>query len=280
MGLLDGKNALVAGVANAKSIAWGIAQSLHEQGATVGFTCVESARRRVEKLAREIGSSVVVSCDVTNDDEIASAIDQVGAGLGGRLDTLVHSIAYANLDDLGGEFLRVSRAGWRTALEVSAYSLVAMSRAARKHMTAGGSIMTLTFIGGEHVVQSYNMMGVAKAALDCSMRYLAYDLGPDNIRVNAISPGPIETMSSMVIDRFDVALSDAMTLSPLLSNISARDVGETAVYLASDLSRKVTGTVVYVDSGLHVVGAGARPHPRATHEDTAAPSSANQAESS
>lgn len=265
MKLLDGKLALVSGVANSRSIAWGIAQSLHEHGARVGFTCLESARRRVTKLAAQIDSNAVFSCDVSDDADVERAFAEVGQAFGGKLDVLVHSIAFARLEDLGGEFVRVSRDGWRLALETSAYSLVAMARAARPLMKAagGGSILTLSFSGGQKTTPGYNVMGIAKAALECSVRYLAYDLGPDGIRVNALSPGPIPTLSSMVIDGFDDSLRKAENLSPLLRLVTPKDVGDTAVFYASDLARALTGTTVYVDAGIDMLPGGCGPHPRA-----------------
>ncbi|MFO0919629.1 MAG: SDR family oxidoreductase [Planctomycetaceae bacterium] len=270
--LLDQKKAVVCGVANSKSIAWGIAQKLKEHGAEVALTCVESARRRVVKLAGEIGIQHVISCDVGNDDDVERAFKDLGEAFGGELDILVHSIAYARLEDLGGEFLVVNRDGWRTALETSAYSFVSMSRAARPLLIAagGGSIMTLTFAGGDQIVPSYNVMGVAKAALERSMAYLAYDLGPDQIRVNAISPGPIETMSSVVVDRFSDSLNTVRRTSPLLRCVTPEDVGDAAVYFGSDLSKMVTGMVFYVDSGCHAMAVGAGTHPRVTQAERAA----------
>jgi enoyl-[acyl-carrier protein] reductase I len=264
-GLLAGKRALVCGVANQKSIAWGIAQALHQQGARLAFTCVESARRRVQKLAAELGDIPVVGCDVTSDEDVARAMREVSEAFAGKLDFLVHSIAYARLEDLGAEFISVSREGWKLALDVSAYSLVALAREARPLLIAagGGSIITLTFAGGNRVVPSYNVMGVAKAALECSMRYLAYDLGPDHIRVNAVSPGPIATMSSMVVARFDEALENTRVLSPMLENVTPEDVGNAAVFFASDLSRRITGTIFYVDSGNDILSSGTKRHPRA-----------------
>lgn len=266
MGLLEGKKALVAGVANAKSIAWGIARCLHEQGADVAFTCMDSARRRVAKLAAELGSDLVFPCDVSKDEDIEQAFGEVGSAFDGKLDILVHSIAYARLEDLGGTFLRTPREGWQVALDVSAYSLLAMARAAHPLMMAasGGSIVTVSFAGGARVVPSYNMMGVAKAALECTIRYLAYDLGPDAIRINAVSSGPIATMSSMVVDRFDEALDTARQQSPMLKCVDPHDVGNAAVFFASDLSRMITGTVLYVDGGTDMLSANAGIHPRAT----------------
>lgn len=262
--LLDGKRAVVCGVANAKSIAWGIAQALHRHGAQVALTCVESTRRRVTKLAEELGTDRVFTCDVTSDADIQRALSDVGRAFEGKLDILVHSIATARLEELGGEFVNVSRDGWRLALEVSAFSLVALARAARPLLMASesGSVMTLTFAGGNRVVPGYNIMGVAKAALECSVRYLAYDLGPDRIRVNAISPGPIPTMSSVVVDRFDESLEKVRTHAPLLECVTPDDVGDAAVFLGSDLSRRITGTVMYVDSGLDCLSCGVGVHPR------------------
>lgn len=270
--LLDQKRAVVCGVANAKSIAWGIAKKLQEHGAEVALTCVESARRRVTKLAEEIGIRHVISCDVGNDDDVQRAFGELGQAFDGQLDILVHSIAYARLEDLGGEFLVVNREGWRTALETSAYSLISMARAARPLLISagGGSIMTLTFAGGERVVPSYNIMGVAKAALESSMSYLAYDLGPDKIRVNAISPGPIETMSSMVVDKFSDSLDSVRRISPLLKCVTPGDVGDAAVFFGSDLSKMVTGSVFYVDSGCNTLAADPGDHPRAAQVQDAA----------
>jgi enoyl-[acyl-carrier protein] reductase I len=263
--LLEGKSALVCGVANAKSIAWGIARELQAHGADVGLTCVESARRRVTRLAAEQGLHKVFACDVTQDEDVERVFGEIGPAFGGRLDVLVHSIAYARLEDLGGEFLTVDRAGWRTALEVSAYSLVALARAARPLMIAAGqgSIIALTFAGSEKVVPSYNVMGVAKAALECSVRYLAYDLGPDRIRVNALSPGPIETMSSVVVDRFQDSLEIARRNSPLLACVTPEDVGQAVAFYGSDLSRKVTGSVLHIDGGTNILCPSAKAHPRA-----------------
>ncbi len=252
MRLLEGKTALVSGVANKRSIAWGIAQALHEHGARVAFTCLESSRKRTAKLAAQLDSDLVFPCDVASDDDVTRAFEDVAAAFEGKLDVLIHSIASARLEDLGGEFLPVTRQGWRLALETSAYSLVAMARAARPLMKAagGGSILTLSFAGGTRVVPGYNIMGVAKAALEATVRYLAYDLGPDGIRVNALSPGPIPTASSQVIDRFDESLQKVETCSPLLRHVTPRDVANAAVFYAADLSSMVTGSILHVDSGM------------------------------
>jgi enoyl-[acyl-carrier protein] reductase I len=261
VGLLDGKNALVLGVANKRSIAWGIAQALHAHGARLAFSCLETNMRRVKKLAPQVETDIILGCDVQKEDDIARLFDELNVSFQGRLDILVHSIAYADLNDLGGEFIKTSRGGWHLALDVSAYSLVALARACRPLMklAEGGSIITLTF-GDYKVVPGYNIMGVAKAALEVTVRYLAYDLGPENIRVNAIGAGPIPTLSSMAIENFDTALQKVEECSPMLRNIGQEDVGNTAIYLASHLSRNVTGTVIKVDSGMNIMCPGSIPH--------------------
>ncbi len=251
MGLLTGKRALVSGVANGRSLAFGIAQAFQAHGASVALTCLPASHRRVTALAGALGAPAVISCDVRDDSHIARAFEQAGDVFGGTLDVFVHAIAAARLDDMTGEFIGVTREGWREALDVSAYSLVAMSRAARPLMTpAGGSILTLTFAGSSRVAPGYNMMGVAKAALESCVRYLAHDLGPQGIRVNALSPGPVATVSAMVVEGFDAALESARRHAPLRRGTSAKDVGDAAVFLASDLSRGVTGAVLPVDAGL------------------------------
>ncbi len=254
MGLLDGKKALVFGVANDHSIAWGIARAFHAHGATVGFSSVESLlERRVRPLAESIGSTFVEPCDVQSDDQIRAVFERWAATNGG-LDILVHALAFARREDLAGEFIDTSRDGFALALDVSAYSLVALAREARPYMEAGGSILTLTYYGAEKVTANYNVMGVAKAALEASVRYLASDLGPSGIRVNAISAGPIRTLAAAGISGFKSMYGSFASVTPLRSNITIEDVGGTAVYLASDLSRQVTGEVVYVDGGFNIMG--------------------------
>lgn len=264
MALLDAKRALIVGVANKKSLAWGIARALHAHGAQLAFMCLEGNVRRVRKLARQVNSDIIIPCDVRNDDQIADAFDKVDTNFGGMLDILVHCIAYADLDDLGGEFTGISRSGWNLALEISAYSLVALARSARPLMKAagGGAMITLTYDGSQKVVPGYNIMGVAKAALDTSVRYLAYDLGPEKIRVNAISAGPISTLSSLAIEDFSSALTISEESSPLLLNITQEDIGKTAVYLLSDLSSAVTGEVLHVDAGMNIMCPATKPHRR------------------
>ena len=254
MGLLDGKKALVFGVANDHSIAWGIARAFHEQGATLGFSSVESLiERRVRPLAESIGSTFVEPCDVQDDAQIATVFDR-WREQHGELDILVHALAFAKREDLEGGFIGTSRDGFALALDVSAYSLVALARAARPLLRPGSSILTLTYYGSEKVVANYNVMGVAKAALEASVRYLAADLGPDGVRVNAISAGPVRTLAAAGISGFKKMYGTFAEVAPLRENITPEDVGGTAVWLASDLARAVTGEVVYVDGGFNIVG--------------------------
>ena len=254
MGLLDGKNALVFGVANDHSIAWGIAKALHEHGATVGFSSLESlVERRVARLAASLGSTFVEPCDVRDDAAVKAVFDRWGAEVG-RLDILVHALAFANRSDLDGLFVDTSRDGFALALDVSAYSLVALAREARPHLAPGSSILTLSYYGAEKVVPHYNVMGVAKAALEASVRYLAADLGPEGVRVNAISAGPVRTVAAHGIAGFKQMYGGFRDLAPLRSNITIEDVAGAAVWLASDLSRQVTGETVYVDGGFNILG--------------------------
>jgi enoyl-[acyl-carrier protein] reductase I len=255
MGLLDGKTALVFGVANDHSIAWGIAKAFHEQGAEVGFSSVESLiEKRVRPLASSIGSTFVEPCDVQSDAEIARVFERWGEAGHESLDILVHALAFARREDLDGAFVDTSRDGFALALDVSAYSLVALAREARPLLRPGSSVMTLTYYGAEKVVAHYNVMGVAKAALEASVRYLAADLGPTGVRVNAISAGPIRTLAASGIAGFRKMYGAFAEMTPLRSNIAPADVGGAAVYLASDLSRQVTGETIYVDGGFNVLG--------------------------
>jgi enoyl-[acyl-carrier protein] reductase I len=254
MGLLDGKNALIFGVANDHSIAWGIAKALHGEGATVGFSSIESLiEKRVRPLATSIGSTFVEPCDVQSDADIERVFARWGE-TADHLDILVHALAFAKREDLAGGFVDTSRDGFALAMDVSAYSLVALARGARPYLRPGSSILTLTYYGSEKVVANYNVMGVAKAALEASVRYLAADLGPDGIRVNAISAGPIRTLAAAGIAGFKRMYGAFDEVAPLRANISIEDVGRTAVYLASDLSGAVTGEVIYVDGGFNIVG--------------------------
>jgi enoyl-[acyl-carrier protein] reductase I len=254
MGLLRGKRALILGVANDHSIAWAIAQAMHREGAELGFTYVgPSIERRVRPLAESLGSTLIVPCDVTRDDDIGTAATHVRA-VWDRLDIVVHAIAFALRDELKGRFLNTSREGFLTALEVSAYSLVAIARALEPLMCTGGSILTLTYLGSEKVLPNYNVMGVAKAALEAGVRYLASDLGPQGIRVNAISAGPVRTLSAAGITGFKDMMRHHAERAPLKRSITAAEVGDTAVFLASDLGRAITGEVIHVDAGYNIVG--------------------------
>ena len=254
MGLLDGKKALIFGVANDHSIAWGIAKALHDEGATVGFSSVESLiEKRVRPLATSIGSTFVEPCDVQSDEQIRGVMEK-WRGAHGEIDVLVHALAFAKREDLDGEFAATSRDGFALAMDVSAYSLVALVREARPLLHPGSSVLTLTYYGAEKVVSHYNVMGVAKAALEASVRYLAADLGPEGVRVNAISAGPIRTLAAAGIAGFKKLYGSFAEVAPLRSNISIEDVGKTAIWLASDLSSAVTGEVVYVDGGFNILG--------------------------
>jgi len=254
MGLLDGKTALIFGVANDHSIAWGIAQALHAHGATVGFSSVESLiEKRVRPLADLIGSTFVEPCNVQSDEDIARVFDAWGREHD-SLDILVHALAFANRADLEGAFVDTSRDGFALAMDVSAYSLVALARGARPYLRAGSSIQTLTYYGAEKVVANYNVMGVAKAALEASVRYLAADLGPAGIRVNAISAGPVRTLAAAGIAGFKKMHGAFTSVAPLRANITPEDVAGVAVFLASDLSGQVTGETIYVDGGFNIVG--------------------------
>ena len=254
MGLLDGRTALIFGVANDHSIAWGIAKALHAEGATVGFSSVESLiEKRVAPLAASLGSTFVEPCDVQSDEDIARVFDRWGAQHD-RLDILVHALAFAKREDLSGGFTDTSRDGFALAMDVSAYSLVALTRAARPYLRPGASVLTLTYYGAEKVVANYNVMGVAKAALEASVRYLAADLGPDGVRVNAISAGPVRTLAAAGIAGFKGMYRGFAEVAPLRANITPEDVGKSALYLASDLSGAVTGETLYVDGGFNIVG--------------------------
>ena len=254
MGLLDGKTALIFGVANDHSIAWGIAEALHAEGAEVGFSSVESlVERRVRPLAASIGSTFVEACDVQSDEQIAHVFARWGE-THESLDILVHALAFARREDLEGTFVDTSRDGFALALDVSAYSLVALTHAARPYLGRGSSVMTLSYLGAERVVDNYNVMGVAKAALEASVRYLAADLGPDGVRVNAISAGPVRTLAASGIAGFKRIYSGFAEVVPLRANITPEDVGKSAVYLASDLSSAVTGETLYVDGGFNIMG--------------------------
>jgi enoyl-[acyl-carrier protein] reductase I len=254
MGLMDGKVVLVFGVANKHSIAWGIAQKLHAEGAELAFSyAIPQLERRVRPLAEQVGATFVEMCDVTRDADIDQVFARFKAAYG-RLDGLVHAVAFAAREDLEGRYIDTTREGFRTALDISAYSLVALARQVEPLMTEGGSILTMTYYGSEKVMPRYNVMAVAKAALECSVRYLAAELGPKNIRVNAISAGPIKTLAASGIPGFRVMLRYAREIAPLRRDMTPGDVGNAALWLMSDLGSAVTGETVYVDGGYHALG--------------------------
>lgn len=253
--LLEGKKALVFGVANDMSNAWGIARAFHDQGAIVGFASQEGLiEKRVRPLAAQLGSTFVEPCDVQDDDQIRTVFEKWEAEHG-ELDVLVHSLAFAPKEDLEGAFVETSREGFRIALDVSAYSFIALAREARRVLKPGSSLMTLTYYGSEKVMSNYRVMGIAKAALEASVRYLAAELGPQGIRVNAISPGPVRTLAAHGVSGFKKMYRSFPEIAPLRSQITIDDVGRSAVYLASELSSAVTGEVIYVDGGFNILGA-------------------------
>lgn len=254
MGLLDGKVALIFGVANKNSIAWAIAQAFHEQGAQIALSYAGTIlEKRVKPLAEEIGCDFVEQCDVTDDAQLDDLFEKV-KGRYGKVDILIHAVAYAERDDLGGRFVDISRDGFKLALDISAFSLIAMAKRAEPLMSEGGSIITLTYYAAEKVMPAYNVMAVAKSALETITRYLALDLGGKNIRVNAISAGPIKTLSAAGVPGFRTFLKYAESASPLGRAVTQEDVAKTGVYLASDLSTSVTGEIIHVDAGYNILG--------------------------
>jgi enoyl-[acyl-carrier protein] reductase I len=256
-GLFEGKRGLVLGVANRRSIAWAIAERLAEGGASLAFTYQgERIERGVRELADSVSSPLVTECDVRDDAGIERVFAEVGEAFGGELDLLVHSVAFADARDLEGRFTDTPRERFWLALDVSSYSLVATARAAEPLMetAGGGSIMTMTYLGGERAVPHYNVMGVAKAALDASVRYLAWDLGRKNIRVNAVSAGPVRTLAARSIAGFPTMEAIVEERAPLHRPIAAGDVGAAAAFLLSDAAQNITGTTLYVDSGYHAMG--------------------------
>jgi enoyl-[acyl-carrier protein] reductase I len=252
--LLEGKRGLVLGVANKRSIAWGIAQSVSAAGARLCLTFQgERLEENVRELAATLKDPVVLPCDVSRDEDLARLAQDVAGELGG-LDFVVHAVAYALREELDGEFLNTSREGYRVAQDISSYSLTALARAAVPLMSGGGSIVTLSYLGGERVVPHYNVMGVAKAALEMSVRYLASDLGPKGIRVNAISAGPIKTLAASGVHGISKMLEYHRAHAPLRKNTEQAEVGDVALFLVSPLARGVTGEVIHVDGGFHVMG--------------------------
>ncbi len=252
--LLQGKKALIMGLANNKSISYGIAKAFVDNGAAIALTWPGDAiRKRVEPLAEELGAVFTLPCDVTDDGQLESAA-ATAKEKWGSFDILVHAIAYANREDLQGKYIETSRAGFGVAMDVSAYSLVAVCRSFCPLLAEGGSVMTLTYYGSEKVVTNYNVMGVAKAALEASVRYLSYDLGEKGVRINAISAGPIKTLAASGIGGFNRILNHIDKHSPLHRNVTIDDVGSAALFLASDLAVGITGQTIHVDSGYSVSG--------------------------
>ena len=261
MGLFAGKKGLIFGIANDRSIAWAIAQQLHEQGAEMGFTHLpdkDPERPKMEKRLRSlvdpIGAKLVMPCDVQDDAQIDAVFAAAKQALG-PLDFVLHSIAYATVEDLKGAVSDVSRDGFKLAMEISVYSLMALTRRAKDHLKPGGSLLTLTYLGGERVIPGYNVMGVCKAALESTVEYLASELGPKGIRVNALSAGPVKTLAASAVGDFSKMMELYETFSPLRRNITAEEVGKSGMFLLSDLASGITGETLHVDSGYHIMGA-------------------------
>ncbi|MCD7740539.1 MAG: enoyl-ACP reductase [Candidatus Gastranaerophilales bacterium] len=257
MKLMEGKKGVIFGVSNTHGIAYGIAKQLFEAGADIAFTYAgEVMEKRVRPIAESMNAKVIMSCDVTKEEEVKSVFSELEK-VYGDIDFVVHAVAYANREDLTGEFVNTTKSGWDLAMGVSAYSLVSLARNAQPIMKNGGSILALTYLGGEKVVANYNIMGVAKAALEASARYLAENLGKYGIRVNCISSGAVKTLAASGIDGFSKMLKAAVVKAPLKRNVTLEDDGKTALYLLSDLSSGVTGEVIHVDCGCHCVYASA-----------------------
>jgi enoyl-[acyl-carrier protein] reductase I len=254
MSLLEGKTALIFGVANQRSIAWGITKAFHEQGAAIGLSYAgEPLKRRVIPLAEQIGCNFVEPCDVSQDDHIQRVVERAAEEFG-HVDILVHSIGFADREELKGPYYNTSREGFHLAMDVSVYSFTALAKAFQPMLRPGGALLTLTYYGAEKVAPHYNVMGVAKAALEASMRYLAYDFGPQGVRVNAISAGPIRTLAAAGVSGFKLMYRKYADVAPLHQSLSIEDVGSAAVFLCSDLASKTTGQVLFVDSGYNILG--------------------------
>lgn len=255
MGLFDGKRGIVFGIANKNSIAWGIAKRLDEEGAQLAIGYTDRLEKNVRQLSEELRTTpLLVPGDITRDDEIARAYEGIGRDWG-ALDFVVHSVAHANKEDISGRFVDVSRKGFSYALDFSAYSLIAVTRPALPLMKSGGAVVALTYIASERAFPNYNVMAIAKAALENIVRYLAYDLGAENIRVNAISAGPVNTLAARGIAGFRGFQERARDVAPLRRDVSLDEIGDAAVFLLGDLSTAVTGEVLFVDAGYHVAGA-------------------------
>jgi len=261
MGLFSGKKGLIFGVANDHSIAWAIAKKVHAEGADLGFTHLpdkDPARPRMEhrvrKLAEPLGARLITPCDVQKEADL-DRVFELARQTYGQLDFVLHSIAYAPIEDLQGPTINTSRAGFALSMEISVYSLLAIARRASQVLAPGGSILTLTYLGGERVIPGYNIMGVCKSALESLVGYLAHDLGPKGLRVNGLSAGPLKTLSSSAVGDFDVMLRLYPAMAPLRRNVTPDEVGSAGMYLLSDLASGVTGEVLHVDSGYHAMGA-------------------------
>lgn len=254
MGFLNGKKALIVGLASNRSIAYGIAKAFHEQGAELAFTYQnEKLRERVETMSAEFGSNLTLPCDVASDQDIQAVFEQLG-NQWDKLDIVIHSVAFAPADQISGDFVEsVNREGFRIAHDISAYSLVALAKAALPMMSDTGSVLTLSYYGAEKAVPNYNVMGIAKASLEASVRYLAASLGPKGIRVNAISAGPIKTLAAAGIKDFRKMQAAYANMTPMRRNVTAEEVGNTAAFLCSDLASGITAEVIHVDAGYHAV---------------------------
>jgi enoyl-[acyl-carrier protein] reductase I len=254
MGLLDGKTAIIFGVANERSIAWGITKAFHAQGARIGLSYAgEVLERRVRPLAESIGCTFIEQCDVTSDEQIHAVADKA-AEVFGKVDILIHSIGFAPRETLSGPYYVVSREDFHTTMDISVFSFTALAKAFEPIMPEGGAMLTMTYNAGERVTPRYNVMAIAKAALEASMRYLAYDFGPRGIRVNAISAGPIRTLAAAGVSGFKAMYRSFADYAPLHQSVTIDDVGNAAVYLCSDLTARTTGQVLFVDSGFNILG--------------------------
>jgi enoyl-[acyl-carrier protein] reductase I len=254
MNLLAGKNALIFGVANERSIAWGITKAFHQQGAKIGLSYAsEALERRVRPLCESLNITFVEECNVSQDDHIQAVADRAAEEFEG-VDILVHSIGFANREELTGPYYQTSRSGFHLALDISAYSFTALAKAFQPILRRGGSLLTLTFHASERVFPNYNVMAIAKASLEASVRYLAYDLGSQGVRVNAISAGPIRTLAAAGVSGFKSMYREFTEVAPLRQNVTIEDVGNAAVFLCSDMASKTTGQILFVDSGFNILG--------------------------
>lgn len=261
MGLFEGKKGLVFGIANDHSIAWAITEKLYDEGAEIAFTHLPDKdperprmERRLRKLVEPKGAKIMLPCDVTKDEDLDKVFEVVKEEYG-EIDFVLHSVAYAPMEDLKGPVYNVSRDGFKLSMEISVYSLLAIAKRAKEILKPGGSILTLSYLGGEKVIPGYNVMGICKSALENSVMYLANELGPEGIRVNSLSAGPLKTLSSSAVGEFDLMMKLYQTMSPLRKNITPDDVGKAGMYLLSDLSSGVSGENHHVDSGYHVMAA-------------------------